>query len=400
MKNKKIAELARNILLNNVESILIYLDEAKNLMYKDESQVRETIGILKLFIYLWSKRCESYPYRTIVEKTDLQDKEKWYVKDVHDFSQNTRTSGSTTGVPFEYLRFSPVFEKIEWDYHYNLVLDEFEINQSPHILYMMPHHYKRQNNKCVFSEGRSSDLNLVNHGSKRSPIIHYADFEHYKNDRENFFHHLFEYIKENPIDVFYASAPEINSMCSYVKKFEIKHKLGFLLSNTNEKLYSSDAAFLLENKFFDHICDHMRCWDGGASFFTCKYKTYHLMDEISWAESIDGKLVSTDYFNLSSPFISYWNGDYCHIGKEYKRCECGRLYREFDFLENRPFSLKGVCLKEIKDKMKELQIQGIKQVRCAPEFLEVVSNKELSEEEKAKINNLSDKFKFKFSFEM
>jgi len=395
-------ELAKKISnKRDINSIIEFLDFAKYLMFQDESVVKETIDVLNNFIKNWSKeKSIIYKNKNIVEKKDLQNKDNWYVQEFINSSVNARTSGSTTGVPFEYLRFVPIFEKIEWDYHYNLVLDEFEIEQSPNILYMMSHNYKRENNKHVVCYGVPSGLNLINHGNKRSPIIHYADFESYKNDRENFFLNLFKYLKNNKIDVFYTSAPEINSMCSYIRKFKIKHNLGFLLSTTNERLLPQDANFILENNIFDHICDHMRCWDGGASFFTCKYKTYHLMDEISWVESIDGKLISTDYFNLSSPFINYWNGDYCKIDNEYKKCECGRLYREFEFLENRPFSLKGTCLKEIKDNMKKLKISGIKQVRCTPEYLEVVSDRELTFEEKQSIENLSEKFIFKFSIEI
>lgn len=401
VKMKNVVELAKNIKTNNsLDAIIEYLEFAKNLMFQEEETVKETIGILKESIRNWAnQKCIYYPDKGIIEKEDLKDKNNWYVNELSALSINARTSGSTTGFPFEYLRFVPVFEKIEWDYHYNLVLDEFEIGENPNILYFMSHNYKTEKDKNIVCYGCSSELSLVNHGNKRSPIIHYANFNSYKNDRENFFLNFFEYIKNNKIDVLYTSAPEINSMCSYLRKLNIKNRLGFLLSSTNERLLPQDAAFILENNFFDHICDHMRCWDGGASFFTCKHKTYHLMDEISWTESIDGKLVSTDYFNLSSPFVNYWNGDYCKIGAEYKRCDCGRLYREFEFLENRPFSLKGTCLREIKEKMKNLNIFGIKQVRCSPEYLEVVSNRVFSEEEKQKIKMTSEKFNFKFVVE-
>ena len=392
-----VADLEQNL---NQDSICSYLDVAKNLMYQDEDVVRLVVEKLKNSIFNFSSSRCSLNFKKILEKKDLENKSNWYINEISDLAVQTSTSGSTTGVPFEYLRFVPVFEKIEWDYHYNLVLDEFGIEQSPSILYMMPHNYRRENNKYVVSYGSSSELNIVNHGNKRTPIIHYVDFEAYKNDRENFFEYLFSYLRENKIDVFYTSAPEINSLCSYAKKHKISDKLGFLLSSTNEKLLANDAKFILENNLFDHICDHMKCWDGGAAFFTCKHKTYHLMDEVCWVESIDGKLVSTDYFNLCSPFVRYWNGDYCSIGAEYKRCDCGRLYREFEFIENRPFSLKGVCLKNIKDNMKKLDIKGIKQVRCAPEYLDVITDRELSIEEKQAICLLSEKFKFRFSVEL
>jgi hypothetical protein len=144
----------------------------------------------------------------------------------------------------------------------------------------------------------------------------------------------------------------------------------------------------------------MRCWDGGASFFTCKCRNYHLMDNLAWCEQgPDNELICTDYFNLASPFFRYWNGDYCTISTEYVRCECGRLYRDFEFLENRPFSLKGRCLKNIHDGVRSLNIPDIKQVRASVEVLEVVSSRELSPAEKAAISALDLNFKFEFQVE-
>ena len=86
------------------------------------------------------------------------------------------------------------------------------------------------------------------------------------------------------------------------------------------------------------------CFWSFSILFTCKEKTYHLCDNLSWSEEIDGKLITTDYFSLPSPFIKYWNGDLCKIFDKYRRCECGRLFRNFEFVESRPFSLKGLLL--------------------------------------------------------
>ncbi len=84
-------------------------------------------------------------------------------------------------------------------------------------------------------------------------------------------------------------------------------------------------------------CDHMRCWDGGASFFTCKAGIYHLQDELSHVFSTEnGEMASIDFFSYASPFVNYLNGDYCSVGKEYKKCDCGRWYRAFEFHNRRP----------------------------------------------------------------
>jgi hypothetical protein len=183
-----------------------------------------------------------------------------------------------------------------------------------------------------------------------------------------------------------------------MRKHKRRDRLCSLVSNTNERLLPSDREFLLEGRA-DHVCDHMRSWDGGATFFTCRHGTYHLMDNISWAEEMEGRLVCTDYFNIASPFVRYWNGDYCRIGKEYRRCECGRLYREFEFVESRPFSLKGVCMRQIKEGLKALDIPGIKEVRCCSNHLDIVSTKPIPKEDRRRIASLTDRFAFRFVVE-
>ena len=149
----------------------------------------------------------------------------------------------------------------------------------------------------------------------------------------------------------------------------------------------------------DHVCDHMRCWDGGATFFTCKYKNYHLLDNLSWCEEADGKLISTDYFSIPSPFVRYWNGDMCSISKSYKRCECGRLYREFEFLENRPFSMKGTCLQDLKCRIAKINSKCIKQVRCGLNTIDIISSEEIPEGQRGEISKITDIFEFRFIVE-
>jgi hypothetical protein len=339
-------------------------------------------------IYLWPKE--------IITKNDLEDKQNWYVGEISDFMV-TGTSGSTTGHPFEYLRYNPVFDKIEWENHYDMVLDEFEVPDRPNILFFLPHSYDTDGDKFIACSGGRSPSNFVNHGSKRDPIVHHVNFELYKQRQEDFYAHLLDYVKEHQIDVFYTSPPQVNSLCSYIRKFGKTDRVGYLLSVTGERLLPEDAAFLLDGGYFDHICDHMRCWDGGATFFTCKHRNYHLMDNLAWCEEgPNHELICTDYFNLASPFVRYWNGDYCRIAKEYQRCECGRLYRDFEFLESRPFSLKGTNMREIQEKIRALGIPGIKQVRCSVHDLSVVSTRELADGEKDMIRSVSDKFQFRF----
>jgi len=384
------------------EQVLGVLDNIGDLMNKDEETVRECVEALKFNVLSWADRDNAcrFSQDQFVNKMDLEDKANWYSKFFGYESMEVSTTGSTTGYPFKYMRWMPAFEKIEWDYHYNFVLDEFEIPKDFHLLYFFSSYYKIDGEKMISCFNGPSDLSMNNHGTDRTPVVHYANYNSYSADPDKFFKYFFEYVEKNKIDVLFTAPPQTNSLCSYIRKYRFQGKIATLLSSTNERMLQQDAHFLFENNHFDHICDHMRCWDGGGSFFTCKYRNYHLMDNLAWCEQgPNNEFICTDYFNLASPFVRYWNGDYCKIDNEYKRCECGRLYREFEFLENRPFSLKGVCFKEIKEKITELGIEGIKQVRCSPETLDVISSKPLNEEEMQSISMLTDKFQFRFKVE-
>jgi hypothetical protein len=381
--------------LPNHEIIYDYKNFCKNLLYEDEEIVFKITNILKNNISLWAKQNSPvyFNHQGIIQKEDLLNKEQWYTELFAPQSKPMATNGSTTGFAFSYLRWDPFLYFIEGENHYDLILDEFNIQDNFNLLYFIPNDL--QSNKFIEIRENSGNF-MEHHGTKRKATTHIVNIQKSKKNEEEFFIYLFEYLKQNKIDVILTTGPNIYDFCNYIRKFKIKHKICNLLSNTNEFLLSSDVAFLTENKFVDNVCDHMRCWDGGASFFTCKEKNYHLMDNLSWCEEVDTKLISTDYFSFPSPFVNYWNGDYCKIDNKYQRCDCGRLYRDFEFLENRPFSLKGMCLKDIKDKIKEMDIQGITQARCSVDSIDIISNKELSEQEKLMIRNITNKFKFNF----
>ena len=74
-------------------------------------------------------------------------------------------------------------------------------------------------------------------------------------------------------------------------------------------------------ELFPRAIDKMRCWDGGLSFFECKYGRKHINDELSIVERVDDTLVSTDLFNFNHKFIRYFNGD-CGV-YESGTCSCG-----------------------------------------------------------------------------
>jgi hypothetical protein len=398
---KSAHELADSPILSG-EELLGVLDHIGDLMFSDEQTVRRCTEALRHNIEGWARsRCPRYPLdKPFACKADLEDKIGWYVPALSGKSTEVSTTGSTTGMPFKYMRWQSMFHKIEWDYHHNLILDEFGVCDRPNILYFFSENYKTDGDSPIACFGGGSDLAINNHGSSRDPIAHHVNFRVYQRDGEGFFRFLFDYVQRHRIDVFFTSPPQIRSMCNFIRKFGVKHKIGGLLSSTGDRMLPSDADFLsVENQYFEHICDHMRCWDGGASFYTCRRGKYHLMDNLCWVEELEGKMICTDYFNLSSPFVRYWNGDYCQVGKVYKRCECGRLHRDFKFMEIRPFSLKGVSMNHIKQGLKGLGIPGIREVRCSMKFLDVVSEIPLSNGDMARISALSDRFEFRFMVE-
>ena len=371
-----------------------YIHVADRLLYADEELVRKVINILVENITAWAiKNSKVYENRTsFIEKKELLNKDSWFVKEFPFNTQKMSTSGSTTGVPFQYLRWDDLLRRIEGDNHYDLVLNEFNIPEKPEIMSFFSHANE------IYVSNDSANF-MDHHGFSRQSNTHYIGMKELcRKNQEAFYNKVIEHILEHKLDVLFLAGPQTNSLCYYLKKNKINAKLATLLSNTNEKLLASDARFLLQNKFVDYICDHMRCWDGGATFFTCKHYTYHLCDNLSYCTEIDKKLISTDYFSFPSPFVNYWNGDYCEIGDTYKRCECGRLYREFKFLENRPFAVKGVVISEVKKKIEEIGIKTIKQVKCTVYSIEIVSVEPIHQAQQKQIQD-SFNIQFKFSVE-
>lgn len=373
----KVKEASKEILID-------YKNICKDLLYEDEELVRATIDILKNNITTWALS-NSPIYSNLIkndyiEKKDLLDKESWFVDKIR--SHPMATSGSTTGYSFSYLRWQDMLFFIECDNHYDLIMDEFSVRDTPELLFFFDIGIKTRST----IEARNNSKNFMeHHGLKRKCNVHYVNFEEFKLDKEKFFGVLVNYLADKQIDVTLSTGPLLNSLCNYLKKHNVKIRVSNLVSNTNEKLLSSTVNSIKSNNFFDKICDHMRCWDGGATFFTCSKENYHLMDNICWCVEHDNKLISTDYFSLASPFINYWNGDLCHVGKEYRRCECGRLYREFEFLENRPFLIKGRNILKIKESL--TGFKSIKEVRCSREFIEVVTSTPLQEKDQKTILN-------------
>lgn len=371
-----------------------YMPLCRGLLYEDEDIVRETTSLLRRNITLWAK-AKSPVYKNmegVISRDELNFKASWYVLFMFREMRPMATSGSTTGRPFEYMRWEPFLYPIEAENHYDLIMDEFEIRQEPDVLYFF--NTSRYDPGRLVTVSSESDNFMEHHGLKRRARVHYVNFARFESEREGYTRDLAGYLADNPVDVIFAPGPSVNALCSSMRNMGSHARICGLLSNSNERLLPDDAAFLLGGPA-DHVCDHMRCWDGGASFFTCRHGNYHLLDNLSWCEDVDGKLVSTDYFSLPCPFVRYWNGDFCRITDTYSRCGCGRLYRGFKFLENRPFALKGRSITEVREALQSLGIMGLKHVRCSADHIEVVTRTPIQEGHR---RILESRFKFAFRF--
>jgi hypothetical protein len=101
----------------------------------------------------------------------------------------------------------------------------------------------------------------------------------------------------------------------------------YVIHTTGEPLLDEATSFIEAGL---SVRDNMRCWDGGATFFTCQHGNKHWIDLVSqiWLEGND--LVSSDLFNSAQLFIEYHNGDRISWERE-GTCACGRQIDRISF---------------------------------------------------------------------
>ena len=379
-----------------------HIDIADSILFQTEKALKKHISSLRANITLWAiENSKVYKnlYRPdrVFTKDDFLIKENWYVDKLSQNSVVSSTGGSTTGDPFFYSVYKKYVPFLMNEQHWSLILKEYNLEKN-HIKICVLYYFKdtslvfENNNNFLESNHSVSKQSLYNHGSKNCSID-YINFNNY-----NLFYwydKLFDYLNSTKIDVIISTGPIINELCNQIRKRNYRGKLCHFLSHSNEFPLQEDFKFLREKRLIDHHCDHMRCWDGGACFFTCKFRTYHLLDNITQHKSINKKLVTTDYFSLSAPFVNYWNGDICEIGEEYSRCECGRLYRPFKMLQNRPFNIKGPTkLTAIKEKINKLYFKkDLVQIQFKELNVSVSTKRQLSAEEEFELKNILSDYK-------
>lgn len=97
---------------------------------------------------------------------------------------------------------------------------------------------------------------------------------------------------------------------------------------TGEEL-PQEMRIRLRNQGID-VRDEMRCWDGGATFYTCQHGNKHWLDYVAKTWIHEGKLWSSDFFNVCQPHLNYCNGDI--MTRTYgERCACGQITTETSF---------------------------------------------------------------------
>lgn len=269
-------------------------------------------------------------YRSICDFWNIDesmDKNSLFKKKDSDYIEIS-TSGSTAK-PFRYRVWRPAYNRIEIDLHYLYILREYGINnKNLSILKVSPYRGQDFNpivwksKKFYFRQFKPKQENYwYSHGSKNASCSHFL----YKiEDVREFCEFLIEFCSNSKFDVFLSSFSFISILISVFSK---SYKLFNLISNTCESVVESELSDVY--KICDNFCDHMRCWDGGMTFMTCRYGVRHILDYLSYVEEIDSKLISSDFFNLSMSFVNYWNGDLGSIENEWKKCLCGRYYRNF-----------------------------------------------------------------------
>lgn len=343
-----------------------YLENSSsNLMYHNPDTIQKVCLEMKSNIENYAKEnCRvynSYNSHKIYTRTDFADKTEWISKCVPpERIINQNTSGSTTGEPFSYYNDKKFFDIIQRNTEFDLILREYNLNDKPlKILNLFKHSYNPKIEKFFLESHNYSKRKFHSYGVKESHTF-FVNWNNYMERSEEWHDKFLDFLSNHIFDVVLCSGPVINILTRHIKNRGFSHKFATLLSHTTEFAIISDFDFLKNNNNIEYSCDHMRCWDGGASFFTCKYGTYHLNDNFAWViEGPDNKMISTDYFNLASPFINYWNGDLCKIDNEYQKCNCGRYYRPFKMLKNRPFALKGPTkLTDIKQQISQLSFKG------------------------------------------
>lgn len=352
-------------------------NDCKSLLYQDVDTINIITSKMKKNIEEYAKTYsdvyKNLNSKKLLTRKDFDEKELWISKKINKSRLiERRTSGSTTGVPFSFRNDSKYYTWIQNNCEFDLILKEFGLFDKPlKILNLMDYPVNPKFDQ-FYLETKNFSKNKFHSFNAKEFTTFFINFSNYSNDLKGWYEKLLEFFNEhNNFDIILCAGPIVNILTKFITNSNFKIKICNLLSHTTQFPRQEDFEFLKSNENINHFCDHMRCWDGGATFFTCIHGTKHLLDNFSWVEQgPNNELISTDYLNLATPFVNYWNGDLCEIINEYVKCKCGRWYRPFNMLRNRPFSVKGpssiinlrkqILELNFKDKIAQIQFDGLK----------------------------------------
>jgi hypothetical protein len=372
--------------LGHEETLEMYKLFCTRLMYMDQEVIRLVTSKLRKGVEEYA-RSRSGVYRDnsedkIYDRRDLAGAD-WLVDLPVERINNHHTSGSTTGEPFKFFCDKKNWSYIQRNCEFDLIREEYGLGGKLRMLNLLKYPHNPKVDDFFLRLENHQPGNMFSSFGASDFVTHFVNWDGYMDDPDGWHKKLLDFLASESFDLVLSSGPVVNILTRYIKKNNFTHRFARLLSHTSEFPRTDDFLFLQGNGNIECYCDHMRCWDGGASFFTCRFGTYHLNDNFAWVvEGSDNKMISTDYFNLAAPFVNYWNGDLCEIGGEYLRCGCGRWYRPFKMLQNRPFALKGPTrLTEIRERIGNLDFKGkISQVQFDGLSVNVYLNEKLGEE--------------------
>lgn len=317
-----------------------------------------------------------------VNRQVLAQAEDWLVSRV--VTPHRRKTSGTTGEPLRYWLWRPQEIMLAKN---NEILREFAVPRAPTVLKIKP---------CRKLEGPDQFAVDIHRPKPTDPLLsagaHNAHTHVMRHHPAASGHDICSFVetyleKNNQFDIFISSW----SFMSTWMRYELARPLAKLLWTTCESCIPAEVEECRDRGYFSQFCDHMRCWDGGATFFTCQYGTYHCMDWLVDMDSDKKELVTTDYFNLASPFINYYNGDQAVIMKTWAKCQCGRYYRPMQFYGKRQcfnvrygsFDLPSISINDVIEHY-PVFIQAV----CGDSHITIISDQDLTEEQKAELQSL------------
>lgn len=388
--------------LSYPEYLKLLLKHIHQLQYQDGAFITEVCDYLKEQL-ITHARTHSPIYksrRKAIDKSELQNKKPWYVSGWN--AAASQTGGSTTGERFQYLRWADVYLNIEGDIHYKAILQEFGLERPINILYLMLDRLDDRQNDTLARVYTTQNV-LISHGMRQHATIHEIVRNRlYYTDYFGFYERILQYISENDIDIILAPGYTIEALAWNTRRLCHTAPICKLLSNTGSKVNRQTLDLLTKRGNIENWCDHMRCWDGGVTFFTCKHHTTHLLDGLAWAYA-DPKqrLLSYDFYSLPAPFVNYWNGDFATVGKEYQKCKCGRSYRPFTIDRTRTIALNSINSSHIRNVMQTMPelATRIKRNEGSAHFMRLFTESAFSAEDRQRIRKALPNFEINFIVE-